>query len=39
MPEIAWDENWARERLAALDEASPAEPGGVSAKAVAIVDP
>src|SRR6478752_6641099 len=27
MPEIAWDENWARERLAALDEASPAEAG------------
>jgi hypothetical protein len=26
MPEIAWDENWARERLATLEAATP--PGG-----------
>jgi len=39
MPQIAWDENWARERLSALDETPPAGAGEASAKAVAIVDP
>jgi AcrR family transcriptional regulator len=39
MPQIAWDENWARERLSALDETPPPGAGEASAKAVAIVDP
>src|SRR6185295_2553730 len=39
MPEIAWDENWARERLAELDSAAAGEGRAVPAQAVAIVDP
>lgn len=39
IPQIAWDENWAREQLAALEQGAGAEGEQVSAKAVAIVDP
>jgi AcrR family transcriptional regulator len=39
IPQIAWDENWARERLTALGESAAAGAGQASAKAVAIVDP
>jgi hypothetical protein len=38
MPQIAWDENWARERLAELQTGSDRGDGEASAKAVAIVD-
>jgi AcrR family transcriptional regulator len=38
MPQIAWDENWARERLAELQTGSGPGEGQASAKAVAIVD-
>jgi len=38
MPQIAWDENWARERLAELQTGSDGGDGQASAKAVAIVD-
>ena len=39
MPQIAWDENWARERLSELDEGAADAGGQAPAKAVAIVDP
>jgi AcrR family transcriptional regulator len=39
IPQIAWDENWAREQLAGLEEGAGAGGGQASAKAVAIVDP
>ena len=38
IPQIAWDENWARERLAQLPDAAAGVVGQASAKAVAIVD-
>jgi AcrR family transcriptional regulator len=39
MPQIAWDENWARERLSELAGGAAEAAGQASAKAVAIVDP
>jgi AcrR family transcriptional regulator len=39
MPQIAWDENWARERLSELAGGAAEAVGQESAKAVAIVDP
>jgi AcrR family transcriptional regulator len=39
IPQIAWDENWARERLAELDPSDAGGGGAVPAQAVAIVDP
>jgi hypothetical protein len=39
MPQIAWDENWARERLSELGEGATVAGGQATAKAVAIVDP
>jgi len=39
MPQIAWDENWARERLGELAGGAAEAGGQASAKAVAIVDP
>lgn len=39
IPQIAWDEHWARERLAGLAEDAAGSGGQASAKAVAIVDP
>ena len=39
MPQIAWDENWARERLSELAAGAADAGGQASAKAVAIVDP
>jgi AcrR family transcriptional regulator len=39
IPQIAWDENWARDRLGAGGEAGTGADGQASAKAVAIVDP
>jgi AcrR family transcriptional regulator len=39
MPQIAWDENWARERLRELAGGATEAGGQASAKAVAIVDP
>jgi AcrR family transcriptional regulator len=38
IPQIAWDENWARRRLAALAADAQDEGGQAPAKAVAIVD-
>jgi AcrR family transcriptional regulator len=38
IPQIAWDENWARERLSEVGEAGSEAPRAASAKAVAIVD-
>jgi AcrR family transcriptional regulator len=38
IPQIAWDENWARERLAELQNGAADAEGQASAKAVAIVD-
>jgi AcrR family transcriptional regulator len=39
IPQIAWDENWARERLSELGEGAAGASGRATAKAVAIVDP
>ncbi|MDP9255436.1 MAG: TetR/AcrR family transcriptional regulator [Actinomycetota bacterium] len=39
MPQIAWDENWARERLSELGGGAAEAAGQAPAKAVAIVDP
>src|SRR5262249_23856152 len=39
IPQIAWDENWAREQLAGLEQSTGAGGGQASEKAVAIVDP
>ena len=39
MPQIAWDENWARERLSEPGGGAADAAGQVPAKAVAIVDP
>jgi AcrR family transcriptional regulator len=39
IPQIAWDENWAREQLAGLDQSAGAGGGQAPEKAVAIVDP